>query len=248
MPAVNEAIDLAKHDVPSVVVVRREEEAAASVAYDLRPSRDHDFAALVASPSRADPVPLSASAPLYTIYTSGSTGDPKGILRDNSHAVTLKWSMTAYYGTAPGETFFAASDIGVRTQAICHCLRFLDLFLTDCLCSQMGSTRSRPHPAAGRATQTITGCTSTTSNRLSAGALTSPSPPISRCSHVPRARPNPRRSRTASRSGSKRSEPRTAGVDGLTDTSSPTSSRASRSESRSRWYDCFHVSLTFLSR
>ena len=140
MPAVNEAIDLAKHDVPSVVVVRREEEAAASVAYDLRPSRDHDFAALVASPSRADPVPLSASAPLYTIYTSGSTGDPKGILRDNSHAVTLKWSMTAYYGTAPGETFFAASDIGVRTQAICHCLRFLDLFLdlflTDCLCSQ----------------------------------------------------------------------------------------------------------------
>jgi propionyl-CoA synthetase len=91
---------------------RREEEAAASVEYDLRPSRDHDFAALVASPSRADPLPLSASAPLYTIYTSGTTGDPKGILRDNSHAVTLKWSMTAYYGTAPGETFFAASDIG----------------------------------------------------------------------------------------------------------------------------------------
>ena len=48
----------------------------------------------------------------YTIYTSGTTGDPKGILRDNSHAVTLKWSMSAYYGTAPGECFFAASDIG----------------------------------------------------------------------------------------------------------------------------------------
>ena len=32
---------------------------------------------------------------LYTIYTSGTTGDPKGILRDNSHAVTLKWTMCA---------------------------------------------------------------------------------------------------------------------------------------------------------
>lgn len=67
---------------------------------------------MIASPSSADPVPLSANAGLYTIYTSGTTGDPKGILRDLSHAVTLKWSMDAYYGTAPGETFFAASDIG----------------------------------------------------------------------------------------------------------------------------------------
>ena len=112
MPAVNESIDLAKHHVPSVVVVRRKEEAAKSVKYDLKPGRDHDFETMVASPSRADPVPLSANAPLYTIYTSGTTGDPKGILRDNSHAITLKWSMAAYYGTERGETFFAASDIG----------------------------------------------------------------------------------------------------------------------------------------
>ena len=37
------------------------------------------------------------------------TGGPQGILRDNSHAVTLKWSMEAYYGTKPSEVFFAAS-------------------------------------------------------------------------------------------------------------------------------------------
>jgi propionyl-CoA synthetase len=113
MPAVNQAIDLASFEVPSVVVVQREEPATAAVEYDLRPSRDYDFKSMVAdSSSRAECVPLAASDPLYTIYTSGTTGDPKGILRDNSHAVTLKWSMTAYYGTAPGETFFAASDIG----------------------------------------------------------------------------------------------------------------------------------------
>jgi propionyl-CoA synthetase len=160
MPAVNQAIDLASHQVPSVVIVQRDEEAAAGVEYELRPQRDHDFKSMVDDAStRADCVALSASAPLYTIYTSGTTGDPKGILRDNSHAVTLKWSMTACecsycwsflflsvcpgsvsllllrpcllyshpvcpacllpmlagntdYGTAPGETFFAASDIG----------------------------------------------------------------------------------------------------------------------------------------
>ena len=112
MPAVNEALELADHDVPSVVVMQRTEEAAAGVEYALREGRDHDFASMVRSPSRAEPVPLGSNDPLYTIYTSGTTGDPKGILRDNSHAITLKWSMTAYYGTAPGETFFAASDIG----------------------------------------------------------------------------------------------------------------------------------------
>ena len=112
MPAVNEAISLAKHSVSNVVVVQRGESAAASVKYELHPGRDHDFHQMVASSSTAECVPLLATAPLYTIYTSGTTGDPKGILRDNSHAVTLKWSMTAYYGTAPGECFFAASDIG----------------------------------------------------------------------------------------------------------------------------------------
>ena len=38
---------------------------------------------------------------------------PKGVVRDNGgHAVALQWSMRNIYGVQPGETFWAASDIG----------------------------------------------------------------------------------------------------------------------------------------
>src|SRR5690606_26521180 len=38
---------------------------------------------------------------------------PKGVVRDNGgHAVALRWSMSHVYGVAPGETFWAASDVG----------------------------------------------------------------------------------------------------------------------------------------
>ena len=37
-------------------------------------------------------------------YTSGTTGSPKGIVRDNTHAVALQWSMDHFMGLAPGET------------------------------------------------------------------------------------------------------------------------------------------------
>ena len=47
------------------------------------------------------------------LYTSGSTGKPKGILRDTaSHAVALKWSMSEFMRTEPGEAYWAASDVG----------------------------------------------------------------------------------------------------------------------------------------
>lgn len=78
--------------------------------------RDHDFLETVEKSQPVEPVPLNANDPLYTIYTSGTTGDPKGVLRDNSHAVHLKYSMSSYYSTFPGETFFAASDIGEKRR------------------------------------------------------------------------------------------------------------------------------------
>jgi len=56
---------------------------------------------------------VGANDPLYILYTSGSTGRPKGVVRDNAgHMVALKWSMSGVYGVAPGECFWAASDVG----------------------------------------------------------------------------------------------------------------------------------------
>ena len=63
-----------------------------------------DFDEVIASSKPHPCVELEATAPLYTLYTSGTTGQPKGILRDNTYAVALAWSMPNFMGVAPGET------------------------------------------------------------------------------------------------------------------------------------------------
>jgi len=111
-PLVDKAIELAQHKPEAGLVWQR-----AQLAADLTPGRDHDWANLAAKARKAghkaDCITVAATDPLYILYTSGTTGQPKGVVRDNGgHMVALKWSMSNIYGIAPGETFWAASDVG----------------------------------------------------------------------------------------------------------------------------------------
>ncbi len=117
-PLLDEAIDIASHKVDHTIILQREQAVA-----ELSAPRDLDWNEAVAAAAPHDCVPVAATDPLYILYTSGTTGQPKGVVRDNGgHAVALKWSMQHVYNVAPGEVYWAASDVGwvVGHSYICY--------------------------------------------------------------------------------------------------------------------------------
>jgi len=117
-PLLDGAIDAAAHKPAHCVILQRD-----ALSAELQSERDEDWSAALASADLAECVPVPANHPLYILYTSGTTGQPKGVVRDTGGSiVALKWSMKHVYDVAPGEVFWAASDVGwvVGHSYICY--------------------------------------------------------------------------------------------------------------------------------
>lgn len=107
-PLLDQAIEIATHKPQTCVILQRPIEQCELIA-----GRDIDWSEAIDKASPADCVPVAATDPLYILYTSGTTAMPKGVVRDNGgHAVALRWSLPNIYDTHPGETYWAASDVG----------------------------------------------------------------------------------------------------------------------------------------
>ena len=107
-PLLDGALELARNQPDVCIILQRPQAVASMVA-----PRDLDWDEVMESAQPAECVPLRATDPLYVLYTSGTTGKPKGVVRDNGgHLVAMKWSMSNLYGVAPGQVFWAASDLG----------------------------------------------------------------------------------------------------------------------------------------
>jgi propionyl-CoA synthetase len=117
-PLLDKALEIAEHAPDFCVVLQRAQGPAALVA-----GRDFEWEAFQEGAAPAPCAPVGGMDPLYVLYTSGTTGQPKGVVRANAgHMVALAWTMRNVYDVAPGDVFWAASDVGwvVGHSYICY--------------------------------------------------------------------------------------------------------------------------------
>ncbi|MEV5850443.1 propionyl-CoA synthetase [Streptomyces sp. NPDC051985] len=106
-PILDEALGMSGHRPDHTLMLQRD-----TLRAELGPGY-LDWSEVVPTAVPAEPVPVSATDPLYILYTSGTTGKPKGVLRDTGgYAVALAWSMDAIYDVHAGDVFWTVSDVG----------------------------------------------------------------------------------------------------------------------------------------